>query len=105
MKERHHHSLVQLLRSSEKFYIQMSGEIEQDSLVVVEVIKSRITRQIWIVSSGMYWASPDAEKDSEWFFTDQPEVDEHDLLSMAELDAVQISESEFEDLWAKALIV
>lgn len=82
-----------------KTYLKMSGEIEEGALVVIEVINSCVTRQIWVVSSGLYWASPLAEKDPDWFFTDQPEIHEDDLVTIVELDAVQISESDFESLW------
>jgi len=96
--------LVQYLHSPGRFYVKMSGEVEQDALFVAEIINSLITRQIWIVSSGMYWATPHSWKDSKWFFAEKPEVDEDDLLTMVDmLDAVQISERDFERLWIESI--
>ncbi|PUA28481.1 MAG: hypothetical protein B0W54_18735 [Cellvibrio sp. 79] len=60
-----------------------------------EVDNGIITRQINAFGDNLYWATPEAENNEEYFYTDQPEFEPTD-------SDLEITEEEFKKLWDKA---
>ncbi|MEM7151434.1 MAG: hypothetical protein AAF799_01270 [Myxococcota bacterium] len=73
----------------------MDGD-EDEGTFYCEVGDGQILRHISVFGGTMYWATPDAEFDEVYGFTDQPEFDR------SEYDA-EITRERFLELWAAAL--
>lgn len=68
-----------------------------------EVINELITRMIIAFGDDLLWATPTDCKDQQNDFTDQPEFTASDILILKrDFDLIEITKTEFEDLWAKA---
>lgn len=84
-------------------YLRMSAELKQGDLLFIEVKASRVTRQIWVVENGIYWASETDQKDHDWPLTLYPEFNEEGhRFVMEELDGVRLTAKEFEQVWSQA---
>lgn len=86
-----------------KFYRCLNESHEGVGLYYFEIIAGMTTRAIDSFGGRLWWSSPNGSKSEKYQFTDQPEFSSSDAKALlAESELVEISASEFENLWHAA---
>jgi hypothetical protein len=91
------------MKSVSKYFRTYTESHEgEEGFFYAHVEGGMITRMINVFGDRLLWASPTACKDELYDFTDQPEWSDTDSLRTEQGD-IEISESEFEELWSRAV--
>ncbi|WP_445359598.1 hypothetical protein [Microbulbifer sp. ANSA005] len=84
-----------------RFYKSYAEGMEgEEGAFLYEVVDQLIVRQIYVIDGCHFWATPNAENNEVYFFTDQPEFPKGDIPRLEkEFDLVELTEEDFLKVW------